>query len=585
MFRTIAARCLAVLAGAAAAASIAMPAAHADTVYYSMLDVTAPSIGSIDSVDSNFNQIHCGADAPGPCSITDQQSSAGMRPTVGWYSYALQASGGPAGYSWQWTSGCSGMQPSCVVTNDQEYTSVAGEWVDTEFPQITTLRVPDWGRTPVEVSAVASDNSGSIKFYVWRICRLGTDDCTDQVSDTGLTYLTNLADDTYSVTVYAVDNALNGSLSASRTITIDSAAPQLSVTAPRVNGTIDSFVATVHLSVTDPGLMDVRCNLDGGEQQNCSDGWTTPALENGTHIVSVQARDQAGNQTTLSRRFTVVDPQVTLVGTPESVYGQPAHISVQVPKHTSAMVEFDDASTGAPLCTKQATITGTVTCTFGGKHFRPGVHDIFVRFTGDATHRSASATFQYTVDRIASTMTAVAQNGRYGTGYPVQVTGLPARATGDVEFRTGETVLCTAHVHDAAASCTVGTRKLEPGGYLVTATYLGDDTYLSTSRTFRLVVGKGSVTMTATASEVHVEPGKSTTLSANGLPGNATGTVVFTSNSAVLCTATVSHGVASCATRTDLPAGTYPTVASYSGDTHYVRGVARTTFDVASVIP
>src|SRR4051812_19053382 len=184
--RRIAVRALALFAGVAAVTSVAMPAAFADNAYYSTLDVLPPSAGSIDSVDNHFNQIHCGPDSPGPCTIVDQQTELGARPTTGWYTYTLQASNGPAGYTWKWTSGCSGMTPTCTITNDQEFTSVGGEWVDTQFPQLTTLRVPSWGRQPVELSAVASDN-GPIKFFVWRVCPVGSTDCTSQFSDTGLT--------------------------------------------------------------------------------------------------------------------------------------------------------------------------------------------------------------------------------------------------------------------------------------------------------------------------------------------------------------------------------------------------------------
>jgi hypothetical protein len=580
--RRIAVRALAVFAGVAAVTSVAMPSAFADNTYFSTLDVSPPSAGSIDSVDSNFNQIHCGADAPGPCTITDQQTELGARPTSGWYTYQLQASNGPAGYSWKWTSGCSGFQAVCTVLNDQDFTSVGGEWVDTQFPQITTLRVPSWGRQPVEVSAAASDN-GPIQFFVWTICHAGTTDCTNQFSDTGLTYLTGLADGQYDIQVYAVDTGLNGSAAASSTITIDSVAPDLTVTAPRANQTIDSFAATVHLSVADPGLWDVRCSIDGGEQQGCGDGWISPFLENGVHTVSVQARDQAGNETTVQRRFTVVDPQVTLIGTPESVYGQRASISVQVPKNSTAQVEFDDASTGLPLCIKAAPANGKTTCTFSGKHFRPGTHDVFVRFTGDAMHKFANATFSYTVDKAPATMSAVVQDGRYGATYPVQVTGLPEQATGTVEFRVGETLLCTAHVRASAAACSVGSRELEPGDYRVTASYLGNDTYLGVARSFRLTVAKGLVPLTATNSDIApaIAVGESVTLTARGLPGNATGSVVFTSNGLTLCSAKVQRGAATCETGTDLPVGTYVTTASYSGDVHYLRAGARTTFSVA----
>jgi hypothetical protein len=55
---------------------------------------------------------------------------------------------------------------------------------------------------------------------------------------------------------------------------------------------------------------------------------------------------------------------------------------------------------------------------------------------------------------------------------------------------------------------------------------------------------------------------------------------VFTSNGITLCTAKVRQGAASCQTGTELPVGTYNTLATYGGDVHYLKDTARTTFSV-----
>lgn len=68
-------------------------------------------------------------------------------------------------------------------------------------------------------------------------------------------------------------------------------------------------------------------------------------------------------------------------------------------------------------------------------------------------------------------------------------------------------------------------------------------------------------------------------LSAAGLPTAATGTVVFTSGSTDLCSATVSSSSTFCLSPI-LPVGSYPITATYSGDSNYTGSTATTSFTI-----
>lgn len=389
-----------VLIGLTVAMSVSMPAALADNVYLSILDVSPPSAGSIDSIDSNFSQIHCGPDAPGPCTITDQQSELGSRPTTGWYTYTLQASNGPAGYTWRWTSGCAGMTPTCTVTNDQEYTSVGGEWLDTQAPVLTGMTMATVSSLPLQLAAVATSTG---------------------------TYFSasDLTDGDWNVSVQPVDAAGNTGTMSGRHVRIDTVPAKVTITSPRNNQAVDSFSPRVGYTADE--TVQTSCAVDGGTPQLCANGSRLPMLDNGPPTLAVIAYDAANNISVAIRKFSVVEPQVSLVGAAESVYGRRASITVQTAKLSFGQVEFDDAGTGAPLCIKPAGLSGKVTCTFSGTHFRPGRHDVFVRYTGDSWHNMAAATFQYTVDRKPATMAVTAHPGQVGPGQPVTLIaqGLP----------------------------------------------------------------------------------------------------------------------------------------------------------------
>jgi hypothetical protein len=149
----------------------------------------------------------------------------------------------------------------------------------------------------------------------------------------------------------------------------------------------------------------------------------------------------------------------------------------------------------------------------------------------------------------------------------------PTTPTGTVTFTDRESgdVLCTATISSGTASCT--TAASEIGTHTVLIGYAGDDDHAAVTGTDRaeltLTVTKVSTAVALTVAPSEVPYGTAATLSATGLPSDATGTLTFTSGGKTLCSTTLP--VTSCPTLTTLAAGEYPVTVAYSGDDVYTK--------------
>jgi hypothetical protein len=172
------------------------------------------------------------------------------------------------------------------------------------------------------------------------------------------------------------------------------------------------------------------------------------------------------------------------------------------------------------------------------------------------------------------TASATPSTVAYGSRSTLSESGLPAAARGTVTFRLGSTTLCTATL--PATSCTTSP-TLPAGNYAITATYAGDSTHAGSTATTNLRV-TAATAFTASASPSTVDFGEKSTLTENGLPGAARGTVTFRSGSTTLCTVTLP--ATSCTTSLTLPKGSYAITATYSGDSNYSGSTATTNLKV-----
>ncbi|MFI5285087.1 MAG: beta strand repeat-containing protein [Candidatus Dormibacteria bacterium] len=295
---------------------------------------------------------------------------------------------------------------------------------------------------------------------------------------------------------------------------------------------------------------------------------TSTSLAPGTYAVTATySGDSNYNGATVSGASFVVtkaDTAMTESAAPASIaYGSQDTLSVAgLPGDATGTVTF--TSGGSTLCVAALPAISCQTATT----LVPGTYPVTAVYAGDANYNGATATgasFVITKADPPFTESAAPLSIPYGTADTLSTAGLPGDATGTVTFTSGGATLCSAAL--AALSCQTSA-TLAPGTYPVTATYSGDGNYRGGAATgASFVVTRAGTSMTESAAPATISYGMQDTLSVSGLPGDATGTVIFTSGGSTLCTALLP--AMSCQTATTLVPGTYPVTATYSGDGNY----------------
>ena len=300
---------------------------------------------------------------------------------------------------------------------------------------------------------------------------------------------------------------------------------------------------------------------------------TATTLAPGAYPVqATYSGDSNYNGTTASGASFIVtkaDPTFSESAAPSSVaYGTADTLSVTgLPAGATGTVTF--TSGGSTLCVTTLPATSCDT----SSTLDPASYPVTATYSGDSNYNPATATgASFTVTRADTAMTESASPASipYGSQDTLSVAGLPVDATGTVTFSSGGSSLCTATL--PAISCQTAS-TLAPGTYPVTATYAGDSHYKGTAAggaSFR--VTKADPPFTESAAPAIIPYGAADTLSAAGLPGAATGTVTFTSGGPTLCVATIP--AISCQTSMTLAPGTYPVIATYSGDSNFSGSTA-----------
>jgi subtilase family serine protease len=182
-----------------------------------------------------------------------------------------------------------------------------------------------------------------------------------------------------------------------------------------------------------------------------------------------------------------------------------------------------------------------------------------------------------------STTTAftVAPGDSFGVGTTATLTatvtaGSKKPGAGSVTFSVEGVALGSATVNaSGVATLSASSNGLTPGSYPIVATYGGTSGYgASTSPTVTVSLTKAATSAAITASATSVTPPAKITLtatikrSASGAKGTPTGSVTFSTGSTALATINLnSSGVATLTASTaGYPAGTYPVIAKYNGD-------------------
>ncbi len=176
-----------------------------------------------------------------------------------------------------------------------------------------------------------------------------------------------LADGAHSVSVRATDPAANTDASpATRSFTVSTAA-QADTTPPDTtigsgpSGPTNDSTPTFAFTATESGST-FQCRVDSGTWASCTSPWTTSALADGAHSVSVRANDAAGNtDASPATRSLTVDtqaPNTTIASAPPAL--SPGSSATVTFSSADGGVSFEcqlDGGAWTP-CTSPTTFTG-----------------------------------------------------------------------------------------------------------------------------------------------------------------------------------------------------------------------------------
>ena len=397
--------------------------------------------------------------------------------------------------------------------------------------------------------------------------------CVTTLPATSCQTTTTLPPGAYPVTAtYSGDSNYKGTTATGASFTVTKADPSFSESAAPSSvpyGTADT------LSVTGlPAGATGTVTFTSGGSTLCvstlpaSSCDTTSTLDPGTYpVTAAYSGDSNYNPATATGASFVVtkaDGAMTESAAPATIpYGSRDTVSVAgLPVDATGTVTF--SSGGSTLCT---TTLPAISCQTSPT-LAPGSYPVTATYSGDSHYNgtiAASASFTVTKSDPPFTESAAPATVPYGAADTLSAAGLPGAATGTVTFTSGGSTLCVAAL--PAISCQTS-MTLAPGAYPVTASYSGDANFTSSAATgASFTVTRAGTAMTESAAPASIPFGSQDTVSASGLPVDATGTVTFISGSSTLCTAPLP--ASSCQTAATLAPGTYPVTATYSGDGNY----------------
>ncbi|MBJ7347601.1 MAG: hypothetical protein JHC87_03395, partial [Thermoleophilaceae bacterium] len=204
-----------------------------------------------------------------------------------------------------------------------------------------------------------------------------------------------LIDGQHTVYVRAIDTVGNVDQSpATRTFTVDTQMPVITITAPASGASIASTSVSVLYSATDANSITVTCQLDGGTPAVCASPFVNSSLSEAQHTVTISATDAAGNVASAPVTFTV-----DLTAPDTAFAAGPADGSFV----TTATPSFSFSSeAGATYeCSIDSGTYATCTSPFTTPTLSNAAHTLNVRASDAAGNVDASpASRQFTVDTV-----------------------------------------------------------------------------------------------------------------------------------------------------------------------------------------
>jgi hypothetical protein len=318
----------------------------------------------------------------------------------------------------------------------------------------------------------------------------------------------------------------------------------------------------------------------------------TAHLTTGSHAVSANYAGDAnfaGAHADLTQAVAQAASTTSVAAAPNpSVFGQPVALSATVAPVApgagtpSGTVQFviDGVPSGPPV----ALVDGE-TAPYSVSTLSRASHTITAVYAGDAEFTgSESDELTQVVNRAATKVVVESSSPTSVHGQPVTLTasvsvvapgaGAPS---GTITFTDGTTVLDTVPVDSSTGEqASITTSSLSVGQHAISATYSGDDSFLTSSGSTTQKVQRAQTSTVVLSSANPAQTGQGVKFTAQVTPvapgaGNPTGSVVFTVNGAQLGSAVpVDNGSATSSSFATLSPGTYTIRATYSGDGNFV---------------
>ncbi|HEX3461686.1 MAG TPA: Ig-like domain-containing protein [Acidimicrobiales bacterium] len=385
---------------------------------------------------------------------------------------------------------------------------------------------------------------------------------------------------------------------------------------PTVFGQPVTFSASVAADApgagTATGTVEFQINGQNYESDSLSGGSVsaTPdaALAPGTYTVTAIYSGDPNFVTSTGTAKHVVNQDPTTTGVTSSVspsvFGQPVTFTATVSANApgagtpTGSVTFLDG--GTPLGTQALNgVAGNDQASITVSSLSVGTHAISAVYGADVDFLTSTGTVTQSVNQDQTT-TTVTPNGAVVQGQPVSFNATVAPVapgagtpTGTVKFTINGAPLGTPVVVTGGPSGSVATSasisSLNPGTYTLTATYSGDNNFLTSAGTSGQPVTVAQTTTTLVVAPNPVQLAQPLTLTATVAPvapgtGTPTGSVDFFNGTNLLGSGTLSGGTASL-TLSSLSPGAHSLTASYLGEADYAASSSAAVSETVGLIP
>jgi Big-like domain-containing protein len=290
-----------------------------------------------------------------------------------------------------------------------------------------------------------------------------------------------LGDGAHTITVRVTDGAGNSATASTASFTIDTVPPTVTITSQPA--ALSNDVTPTVAFTTGGGATATSCQIDAGTFAACLSPFTTTALADGAHTITVRATDGAGNSATASTASFTIDtapPTVTITSQPAALSNDP-----------TPSVAFTTAG-GATSTTCQIDAGTFAACTspFTASALADGTHTITIRATDGAGNSSSATTNSFTIDTAPPTITITSQ--------PAALSNDP---TPSVSFTVAGATIIECQVDAGAfASCSspFTTTTLADGAHAITirASDAAGNTATATTASFTIDTVPPTVTLT-----------------------------------------------------------------------------------------